>query len=363
MMGGEHPRKTEGRQCRVAVAILNWNGQGHLKRFLPSVVAHTGGQDRVFVIDNGSDDGSLEMLRSAFPSVHVVTLDVNHGFAGGYNRGLDTLLSEWDAEWLLLLNSDVEVTTGWLESLVDVANEHGWSAVQPKIRSLERRAEFEYAGAAGGYMDRHGFMFCAGRLFDQNEFDHGQYDIDRPVFWASGACLLVRTPAWQAVGGLDEDFFAHMEEIDLCWRFRNRGLTVGATGRSHVYHLGGGTLQQESPRKAYLNFRNNLFLLLKNDHRPSIRWRILFRQVLDGAAGLRFLLEGKPAFVKAILDAHADFRRNRPKMMAKRREEIASCESLSLEVDSTGWYGGSIVWAFFVQGKKKFSDLDADRFA
>lgn len=363
MMGGEHPRESEGGQCRVAVAILNWNGHDHLKRFLPSVVAHTEDQDRVFVIDNGSDDGSLEMVRSAFPSVHLVTLDQNHGFAGGYNRGLDVLLSEWDAEWLLLLNSDVEVSPGWLGALVDAANGNGWSAAQPKIRSVERRAEFEYAGAAGGFMDRHGFMFCAGRLFDQNELDHGQYDSDRPVFWASGACLLVRTRAWRAVDGLDEDFFAHMEEIDLCWRLRNRGLAVGATGRSHVYHLGGGTLQQESPRKAYLNFRNNLFLLMKNDHRPGIRWRILFRQVLDGAAGLRFLLEGKPAFVKAILKAHADFRRSRGKMIAKRRDEIASCKPMAAAADSRGWYGGSIVWAFFVQGKKKFSDLDTDRFA
>ena len=363
MMGGERPRETGGGQCRVAVAVLNWNGRDHLNRFLPSVVAYTEGEDRVFVIDNGSDDGSCEMVQSAFPSVHLVTLDQNHGFAGGYNRGLDALLSEWDAEWVLLLNSDVEVSPGWLGALVDAANEQGWSAAQPKIRSVERRAEFEYAGAAGGYMDRHGFMFCAGRLFDQNELDHGQYDSDRSVFWASGACLLVRTRAWQTVNGLDEDFFAHMEEIDLCWRLRNRGLTVGATGRSHVYHLGGGTLQQESPRKAYLNFRNNLFLLLKNDHRPGIRRRILFRQVLDGAAGLRFLLEGKPAFVKAILEAHADFRRNRGKMITKRREEIASCKPLAAADDSKGWYGGSIVWAFFVQGKKKFSDLDIDRFA
>ena len=363
MMGSEHSSQTETHLCRVAVAILNWNGLVHLQRFLPSVVAHTRGEDRVFVIDNGSDDGSLDMVRSVFPSVHIVQLDVNHGFAGGYNRGLDALLSDWDAEWLLLLNSDVEVTPGWLDALVNAANESGWSAVQPKIRSVERRAEFEYAGAAGGYMDRHGFMFCAGRLFDQNELDHGQYDTDRTVFWASGACLLVQTHAWRLVGGLDEDFFAHMEEIDLCWRLRNRGLTVGATARCHVYHLGGGTLQQENPKKAFLNFRNNLFLLLKNDHRPGIRWRILFRQVLDGAAGLRFLLEGKLAFVKSILNAHADFRRNRKKMMGKRQKEMVSCKVLAAGADSKGWYGGSIVWAFFLQGKKKFSDLDTDRFA
>lgn len=362
MMGGQHLSESRKPHCRVAIAILNWNGVGHLKRFLPSVVTHTGDEDGVFVIDNGSEDGSLDVLRSEFPSVHIVSLDENHGFAGGYNRGLDQLLSEWDAEWLLLLNSDVEVTSDWLSPLLSAANRHGWSAAQPKIRSVERRAEFEYAGAAGGYMDRHGFMFCAGRLFDQNELDHGQYDADRAVFWASGACLLVGTAAWQLVDGLDEDFFAHMEEIDLCWRLRNRGLAVGATSNTHVYHLGGGTLQQESPRKAFLNFRNNLFLLLKNDHRPGIRWRILLRQVLDGAAGFRFLLEGKPAFVRAILLAHADYRRNRPKMMAKRREEMSICDALASDAVSSGQYGGSIIWAFFFQGKKKFSDLDSDRF-
>ena len=188
--------------CRVAVAILNWNGEAHLKRFLPSVVAHTGDADRVVVIDNGSGDGSLALLGREFPSVHLVTLNENHGFAGGYNRGLDQLLSGVTADWIVLLNSDVEVTEGWLDGLVTAAESEGWSAAQPKIRSVERRAEFEYAGAAGGYMDRHGFMFCAGRLFDEKEIDHGQYDSARAVFWASGACLLVRTEAWRTVAVL-----------------------------------------------------------------------------------------------------------------------------------------------------------------
>ena len=182
-------------------------------------------------------------------------------------------------------------------------------------------------------------------------------------FWASGACFLVRTDAWLEVGGLDEDFFAHMEEIDLCWRLRNRGMTVGVTSKCHVYHLGGGTLQQENPTKAYLNFRNNLFLLLKNDHRFGIHWRILFRQILDGIAGLRFLLEGKPEFVRAILRAHRDYRHSRNKMMAKRRKEISICDSANAEADVHGMYNGSIIWAFFFQGKKRFSDLDENFFA
>lgn len=352
---------SEATTCRVVVAILNWNGEAHLKRFLPSVVAHTGDADRVVVIDNGSDDGSLTLLSREFPSVHLVRLNENHGFAGGYNRGLDQLLSDVAAEWIVLLNSDVEVTEGWLDGLVTEAESEGWSAAQPKIRSVERRAEFEYAGAAGGYMDRHGFMFCAGRLFDEKEIDHGQYDSARAVFWASGACLLVRTEAWRTVGGLDEDFFAHMEEIDLCWRLQNRGLVVGVTPEAHVYHLGGGTLQQESPNKAFLNFRNNLYLLLKNDHRPGIRGRILFRQLLDGLAGLRFLMEGKPVFFKAVIRAHGEFKKNRTRMAGKRRLEKQSCSSPRPVGQLPGHYAGSVVWDFFVRGRKRFSALDQNR--
>ena len=350
--------------CRVAVAILNWNGLAHLQRFLPSVLAHTGASDRVVVIDNGSTDESVDWLAQTAPEVHVVSLDDNHGFAGGYNRGLEALKAQLDFEWVVLLNSDVEVTEGWLNGLVSACEEHGWSASQPKMRAVEKRAEFEYAGAAGGYMDRNGFMFCAGRLFHENELDHGQYDADRPVFWASGASLLVRADAWFSVGGLDEDFFAHMEEIDLCWRLRNRGHVVGATGRCHVYHLGGGTLQHENPRKAFLNFRNNLFLLLKNDHRAGIRAYILWRQVLDGIAGLRFLLEGKRDFFMAVIRAHGDYRRQRGTMMDKRRLEIETCSGVKRSAASmAGQYQGSIVWDFFIHSRRKWSDLPRDRFS
>ena len=350
--------------CRAAVAILNWNGVDHLKRFLPSVVAHTGGDDRVVVIDNGSTDESLAWLSREAPHVLQVCLPDNHGFAGGYNLGLAQLKAQLDFEWVVLLNSDVEVTAGWLDGLVSACVDHGWSAAQPKIRAVEKRAEFEYAGAAGGFVDRFGFMFCAGRMFDVNELDVGQYDQDRPVFWASGACLLLRSEAWFSVSGLDEDFFAHMEEIDLCWRLKNRGHIVGATGRCHVYHLGGGTLQQENPKKAFLNFRNNLFLLLKNDHRSGIRARLLRRQVLDGIAGLKFLAEGKPAFFKAVIQAHGDFRKQRAAMAAKRKAEKEACVRATPEaIASAGQYQGSVVWDFFVRGRKKWSDLPQDRFS
>lgn len=348
--------------CRTAVAILNWNGEAHLRRFLPSVVAHRSEGDRIFVIDNGSEDGSLDLLSMEFPEVDVIRLEENLGFAGGYNAGLERLERHCAADWFLLLNSDVEVTAGWVDAMVDGCLRHGWTAAQPKIRSVGKRAEFEYAGAAGGYMDRYGFMFCAGRIFDRCETDQGQYDDERSVFWASGAALLVRSAAWREVEGLDEDFFAHMEEIDLCWRLRNRGHQVGVATHAHVYHLGGGTLAQSNPRKAHLNFRNNLYLLLKNDHRSGIRGRLLVRQLLDGLAALRFLTEGNIPFFRAVVSAHGDFRRNRRRMMAKRKMEILGCRGVDRPPDSSGRYAGSVVLDFFLRGRRRFSDLPPARF-
>lgn len=353
----------ERKKCRVSVAILNWNGEGHLRRFLPSVCAFAQEVDQVVVIDNGSTDGSTAMLRSEFPEVQVVSLGENHGFAGGYNRGLSAWSEMWDSEWFILLNSDVEVTEGWVDGMLDACHRQGWSAAQPKIRSIERRDEFEYAGAAGGYMDRHGFMFCAGRIFDAFEWDRGQYDQEREVFWASGAALLVHAEAWNEVRGLDEDFFAHMEEIDLCWRLRNRGHSIGVACHQHVYHLGGGTLSQSSPRKTELNFRNNLFLLLKNDHRSGIAGRILWRQCLDGVAAVRFLLEGKRDFFYAVIRAHKDFRRQRKSMMNKRTLEIEGCSNADRPPRKTGRYGGSIILDFYFRGRKKWSELPPHKFS
>ena len=353
----------ERTSCRVAVAVLNWNGAAHLRRFLPSVVAHNVPGDRVVVIDNGSDDESLKVLEASFPEVDVVTLSENLGFAGGYNAGLSIVSERFDAQYVLLLNSDVEVTAGWVDVMVETAERHQWTAVQPKIRAVDRRAEFEYAGAAGGYMDRFGFMFCAGRIFDAFESDMGQYDQERPVFWASGAALMVKRSAWEEVQGLDVDFFAHMEEIDLCWRLRNRGHVVGVATGTHVYHLGGGTLGQSSPRKAELNFRNNLFLLLKNDHRFGIRGRIFFRQLLDGVAALRFLTEGKPDFFRAVIKAHGDFRKLRSRMWEKRMAERKACASASVNhLTDSGRYHGSIIVDYFIRGRKRFSDLPARLF-
>ena len=349
--------------CRVAIAVLNWNGVAHLRRFLPSVLAHNTEQDKVVVIDNGSDDGSLALLEQEFPEVEVVKLPENLGFAGGYNEGLEKLKEALQFEWVLLLNSDVEVTAHWVDEMVTAANANGWSAVQPKIRAVDRRAEFEYAGAAGCYMGRFGFMFCAGRIVDAFEKDTVQCDQDRSVFWASGAALLIRSEAWNEVEGLDVDFFAHMEEIDLCWRLRNRGHVVGVAARTHVYHLGGGTLAQSSPKKAQLNFRNNLFLLLKNDHRPGIAGRIFVRQLLDGIAALRFLLEGKVSFFKAVLKAHSEFKSSRAAMGLKRQAEVKACAGVKRdEAVPSGRYSGSIIVDYFFRGRKRWSDLPPSRF-
>ena len=357
---GDHSGKPPS--CRVATAILNWNGLGHLQRFLPSVVAHNASEDRVVLIDNGSGDGSVAWVRTHCPDVMVIALTENLGFAGGYNAGLARLDEELDAEWYLLLNSDVEVTPRWVEHMVSACRRHGWSAAQPKIRSVVHPEAFEYAGAAGGYMDRFGFMFCAGRVFDHCEVDQGQYDEDRTVFWASGAALLVSANGWRDVEGLDVDFFAHMEEIDLCWRLRNRGHAVGVATGAHVFHLGGGTLGQSNPFKAELNFRNNLFLLLKNDHRAGIGWRIFVRKLLDGIAAIRFLMEGKPAFFRAVIKAHRAFDRQKGSMLAKRRREMSAASGRASVQSQTGRYSGSIIVDYYFAGRKKWSDLPRNRF-
>ena len=290
---------------KVAVVILNWNGREHLRRFLPSVVRHTTEPyARVVVADNGSSDGSADMLRSSFPEVEVVELDRNYGFAGGYNRALERV----EADFFLLLNSDVEVTPGWLSPLVErIVSDELIAAVMPKIRSCTERDRFEYAGAAGGLIDPLGYPYCRGRVLSYVERDCGQYDDACRVFWASGAAMLVRADTFRSLGGFDEEYFAHMEEIDLCWRAANRGMSVWVEPRSTVYHLGGGTLSAESPYKLFLNFRNNLFTLFKN--LPS-RWLlpvIMLRMCADGAIGAGYLLSGRARRFVAVLRAHCAF--------------------------------------------------------
>lgn len=348
-------------QPKVAVAILNWNGLTHLKTYLPSVVEHSK-EATIAVIDNGSTDASTEWLKATFPEVRIIRLAENLGFAGGYNAGLKQI----EADVYVLLNSDVRVTHNWIAPVLEMMAS-GYVACAPKLLNDSAPDLLEYAGAAGGHMDRDGFMFCAGRIFDKYETDHGQYNSNREVFWASGAALFIRSEAWHAVGGLDEDFFAHMEEIDLCWRLKNRGHRIGVCGKSVVYHLGGGTLQKVNPFKTYLNFRNNLVLLMKNHHRAVWPWMLTRRMALDGIAAWKFLLEGNGRLFLAVFHAHMAFYKGFFGTWAKRRSEAIAIHDGHfpgplLPMNYAGWYHRSIVWDHYFKRLTSFQDLSNQAF-
>lgn len=346
------------RQERVAVVILNWNGLRFLQSFLPKVVEHSEQHAEVWVADNGSTDASLDWVAKNCPSVRIHENKVNHGFARGYNEALRHI----EADIYVLLNSDVEVTSGWIQPVIDYMNEANLVACQPKIRDYHKPEHFEHAGATGGFIDRNGFVFCAGRIFNAFEVDHGQYNSNKEVFWASGACLFIRASAYHEVEGLDADFFAHMEEIDLCWRLKNRGYRIGACGESHVYHVGGGTLDKLNPFKTFLNFRNNLFILVKNYHYGSLLRILLKRMVLDGVAAIRFITEGKWSYFTAVFKAHMSFYVMLPMMLKKRKAIKARLRELDAEANRSGWYLGSIIRDYFLRKQTKFSDLPSERF-
>jgi hypothetical protein len=295
---------------KTAVVILNYNTRNYLEQFLPGLIASCEGLDAgVVVADNASIDGSAEFMKNRFPEIPLIVLDQNYGFTGGYNRALEQV----EADYFVLINSDIEVPQGWLKPLVDWMDSHPeCGACGPKLLSWNRRDTFEYAGAAGGLVDRYGYPFCRGRIMQRVEQDHGQYDEPADVLWCSGACLMVRSSVWKALGGLDDRFFAHMEEIDLCWRMQLRGWKVTMVPASHVYHIGGGTLPNESPFKLRLNFRNNLLLLENNlpstlQSRFWTRLRILVRMCLDGLSALVYLLKGKTDFYSAVVKAHREY--------------------------------------------------------
>ena len=292
---------------RCSVIILNWNGAAMLRQYLPSVIAYTQTEGvETVVADNGSTDDSIEVLERDFPTVRTIKLDRNYGFAAGYNLALD----QTDSRYTVLLNSDVEVTEGWLDSLLDYMDTHPQTAAcQPKILSYRHKESFEYAGAAGGKIDRLGYPFCRGRVLGHIEKDNGQYATDDNLFWASGACLCVRTDLYKTIGGLDADFFAHMEEIDLCWRMLCGGWKIAAVTSSTVYHLGGGSLSYESPRKTFLNFRNNLLMLYKNLPDDKLRSVMRWRMLLDYAAALHLLLAGRFQNAKAVFDARSEYKK------------------------------------------------------
>ena len=330
---------------RVAVIILNWNGEKLLREFLPSVVKNTNTDlGRVVVVDNHSTDGSWICLEQEFPDVERVLFEDNFGFAGGYNRAIEMI----EAEYVVLLNSDVEVAPGWLEPLVAVLDrDERVAAVQPKILAYRDKKKFEYAGAAGGYIDYLGFPFCRGRVMDTTEQDDGQYDDEVDVFWATGASLCIRRDVYRATGGLDEAFFAHMEEIDLCWRLKNGGYTLKVVPSSVVYHLGGGSLPMNHPRKLFLNYRNNLLMLHKNLCAKQRKKIFFARVLLDTMAGGLFLLKGQWSNTRSVIRAYKAFREMRKVYPVPER-------SVSL----SGIYPRSIVLDYFLRGKKKFSDLN-----
>ncbi len=333
---------------KTAVVILNYNGKYFLEKFLPSVIAYT--EDaQIVVADNCSTDGSAEMVLQQFPQIRLIRNASNEGYAGGYNQALRQV----DAEYYVLLNSDVEVTPRWLSPLVAFMDSHPHvAACQPKLKEYGRKTHFEYAGAAGGFIDYLGYPFCRGRIFQEMEADAGQYEDTRPVFWASGACMVVRASVYWKLGGLDAAFFAHMEEIDLCWRMHNTGYQVFYCAESTIFHVGAGTLNAENPRKTFLNFRNSLAMLYKNLPTSRLVFVIFARLILDGIAGAIFLLQKKPTHCWAIVKAHFNFYKKIPFWMKQRQNTIRKKESFDGIVSPK-----SIVWSYFVRKKKRFSEL------
>ncbi|MBL7964352.1 MAG: glycosyltransferase family 2 protein [Flavobacteriales bacterium] len=341
-------------RARIVVVILNWNGLAWLQHFLPGVVAHSTGA-RIVVADNASTDGSVEWLRTHLPEVEVQLLASNKGYAGGYNQALSSV----HEELAVLLNSDVEVRPGWLAALSAYMDEDpGMAACQPKVLSHATPSRFEHAGAAGGFLDHDGYPFCRGRIFELTEDDRGQYDDARQVFWATGACLLIRMVAWREAGGFDESLFAHMEEIDLCWRLRRKGWRIGYTPTAVVLHVGGGALAYSDPRKTYLNFRNSLIVLTRNITGPYWPLALLRRLVLDGLAAWKFLLEGNAAHFVQVIRAHWHYVCRLPKLIRQRRELLEH----EANPDLTGLYLRSIALDRYLWGRRRFTDLPSDAF-
>ncbi|MGB0523564.1 MAG: glycosyltransferase family 2 protein [Flammeovirgaceae bacterium] len=332
---------------KVAVVVLNYNGKHFLEKFLPPLLAHSGNA-QIIVADNKSTDDSLQFLKEEYPTLPLIEIPQNLGFCGGYNYAL----AQVKADYYVLLNSDVEVTLNWIPPVINLleSNER-IAACQPKIKMYDDKVKFEYAGAAGGLMDQLGYPFCRGRIFDVVEDDDGQFDDECEVFWATGACLFIRAALYHQFGGLDEFFFAHMEEIDLCWRLKNAGHQIWYCGKSEIYHVGGGTLPKSSPRKTFFNFRNSLCMIFKNLPSSQLWWIVFMRLVLDGVAGVRFLLQGELGNLMAIIRAHLAFYARIPSLL-KQRKQIPRPKAGHI-----GQFNISIIWQHFVKGAKAFSDL------
>jgi len=336
---------------KTAIVILNWNGLGFLKMFLGIVIRYSiDNETIVYVADNGSTDGSADWVSDNFSEVKLIKLSKNYGFAEGYNQALNQV----DAKYFVLLNSDIEVTEGWLSPLVRfMDNNPDVASCQPKILSYYQKDHFEHAGAAGCFIDKYGYPFCRGRIINKTEKDYGQYDSQTDVFWTSGACMIVRHEAWTKCGGFDADFFAHMEEIDLCWRFHKSGYRVCFLPDSVIYHVGGGTLPYSSPLKTYLNFRNNLFLLYKNLPDNKLYTVLFIRRFLDGIAAIYFLMKGSFKSVRAVWKAHMDYY----KVINKLREKRNAVKKIGLIDNQEYVLNKSIVFEFYVKGNKTYKSL------
>lgn len=328
---------------KIAIVILNWNGGELLRTFLPSVIQFST-EATIYVADNASTDQSIEILQTEFPSVKIIQNKANYGFAKGYNEALKFVE---EPIWVLV-NSDVEVSENWLQPVLEIfESDENIAVVQPKILDFKNKTAFEYAGAAGGFLDKYGFPFCRGRLFNTIEKDNGQYDDVADIFWASGACFFIKKQVFWEMNGFDEDFFAHQEEIDLCWRINSKGYSIKYCGYSTIYHVGGATLQVESPRKTFLNFRNSLWMLTKNVPKQKLLSILFSRLVLDGVAGVRFFFQGYFAHVWAILKAHFYFYRFLRKNLKKRKK-----------ANLKYYYKiNSIIYSYFIKGKKTFAEL------
>ncbi|MGK0385701.1 MAG: GT2 family glycosyltransferase [Patiriisocius sp.] len=329
---------------KIAVVILNYNGRSLLEQFLPAVLEHSQ-EATLYVADNASTDDSIAYIKEHFSDVSLIINTENGGYAKGYNDALKNLTEDI----FVLLNSDVEVTRGWLQPMLSAFQKNqNLVAVQPKILDYKNKDYFEYAGAAGGYIDALGYPYCRGRIFDSLEKDEGQYNDTQQIFWASGACLFVRREAFQEVAGFDEDLFAHQEEIDLCWRMQQQGGIIHYVGTSKVYHVGGATLAKENPTKTFYNFRNSLLVMLKNNTRSSVWGILILRMLLDGIAAIQFLFSGKQTHFLAVIKAHLSFYRNAPTFFKKRKKQTTKTSYYQIK---------SIVWNYFIRKKTTFNTI------
>ncbi len=333
---------------KIAIVILNWNGKQLLEKFMPSIVNFSNINNvTIYIADNASTDDSIAFVQKTFPTVKIVENKKNGGYAKGYNDALKHI----DADIYGLVNSDIEVTNNWLDNIISTFKaEPNTAIIQPKILDFKNKELFEYAGAAGGFVDKYGYPFCRGRIFSELEKDNNQFNDTSEIFWASGACFFIKASVFNQLNGFDEDYFAHQEEIDLCWRAKNLNYSIKYIGASTVYHVGGATLKEESPRKSFLNFRNSLFTLIKNLPKKQVFGIVFLRLVLDGVAGVKFLIDLKPMHTLAILKAHLSFYFQLSKMIKKRGNHKKRADYFSTK---------SIVWQHFILGKKKYYEIDS----